>query len=128
MGENNTYLKSKNIELQFNKWEVSLKSHEIISQTRSSFYSILLLLEKEKIQRKLIEVARIQASHADLEFNTGRISEIDHYEIQFKEKQIQIDFERLNREKRTAYEFKYYFLGLCDWDIVFDDVLYRNSS
>lgn len=112
---------SKKVELEFSKKELLVKTNKLIQDTRNSYQSLLQIIEKEKIQAELLRIALIQEKHADLELETGAITEIDYYDIKLRVKQIEIDIEKLKRERDNAFDGFKYFLGLEQQEIVLEE-------
>lgn len=119
----NTFMNRMNVEL--GKRELLLKINEIIMKTNNEYYTLILLLEKEKQQGDLLKIGLIQEQHSELEYAAGTISEIDYYDIGLKVKQIEIDVQEAIRERNdTLRDFKYR-LGFENTEIcVYMDINY----
>lgn len=105
------------IEVDLIKKEIQYRVAKITYDIKNKYNSLLILHEKEKIQEELLKIATIQEKNSELELKTGSISEIDYYDIKLKTKQIEIELEKIKRERNNQLiEFKH-LLGLDNLEI-----------
>lgn len=108
---------TKKTEMEFAKKELLIQMNKLMAEVRGQYYSLILLERKERAQDELLKIGLIQEEHADLELSMGMISELDYYDIKLRVKQIQIDVQKIKKDKKNALKDFKYGLGIEKFDV-----------